>query len=321
MSDTSEPGLVLFGGKGGVGKTTCASATAVRLSRRGAETLVVSTDPAHSTGDAFDCEVGDRPTEVADGLYAIEVSPEEWFTRRYSGKLSTLLERANRFGLDVDGGDVAEVTEEGLVPGADELAVVDVCATFATERRWDAVVFDTAPTGHTLRLLQLPDVVATTLSKLATIQSGVDTVTAAASRLFGNDSGQPGSVTEDIEAARSRLETVSELLTNADRTQFNVVTNAERMALEETARLHDDLQEADIRVGDVIANRVRLEVNERCEHCTAQRRRQMELLSEFESDLGVDTHRIPSLPGLDTADRVDDIAERVPVPDGTVRTD
>lgn len=321
MSRSSAPTIVLFGGKGGVGKTTCASATALRLSRRDVRTLIVSTDPAHSTSDVFDRDIGDRPTELTETLFAVEVAPEEWFSRRYSEKLSSLLDRANRLGIDVDSGDVADVTANGLVPGADELAVIDVFGTFATDTRWDAVVFDTAPTGHTLRLLQLPDVAATTLSKLATVRSSVDRVTSAASRVFGSDAGRPeDSLSDDIETAQTRLETVSKLLRDEHRTAFNIVTTAERMALNETKRLHHQLHEADIEVGDIIANRVRTDIDERCDHCTAQRRRQMRLLAEFESELNVETHRIPSLPELEALARVDTVAERVPVPSAYERT-
>lgn len=315
MSDGSDPDVILFGGKGGVGKTTCAAAAALRLARRGVPTLVVSTDPAHSTSDVFNRDIGARPTEIDDPLYAAEVAPEEWFGRRYSDRLAALLDKANRLGFDVDGGDVADVTSEGLVPGADELAVVDMFATFASDRRWGAVVFDTAPTGHTLRLLELPDAAGAALSKLVTLTSGVDRVTSAASRLLGGDGGRADvDLGDDIDTARARLESVSSLLADPGRTEFNVVTSAERMALDETRRLYDELRGSEIAVGHVIANRVRLDVDERCDHCTSQRRRQMTLLSEFESDLGVTTHRIPSLPGLDAAARVDAIAEDIPVP-------
>ena len=125
MSRNASSQVVLFGGKGGVGKTTCASATALKLAQQGNKTLLVSTDPAHSTSDIFDTSLGDEPTAINNNLYGVEIVPKERFNRRYSEKLQGILERANDFGLDIGEGDLTDVTADGLIPGTDELAVID----------------------------------------------------------------------------------------------------------------------------------------------------------------------------------------------------
>lgn len=314
MSAASPPRVVLFGGKGGVGKTTCASATALSLAQQDLQTLLVSTDPAHSTSDLFDATVGDEPTQLEDNLSAVEIDPKERFGRRYSEKLRGLLERANSLGLGIDEDDVTDVTANGLVPGVDELAVIDVFAEYVEDDTWDVVVFDTAPTGHTLRVLQLPDVAGSALSKAASLKSGVDRVTSVASRMFGNGSSSDDdlNVSRDVSRAQHQIETVSEIIEDPVRTRFNVVAQPEEMALAETKRLHEELADVGIPVGDTIVNRVRLDVDEDCTYCTAQQEKQFELLGSFEDETGVETHRIPATPALSDRERIGEIAADLP---------
>lgn len=312
----NEPLIAMFGGKGGVGKTTCASATAYALSNEGNKTLLVSTDPAHSLSDVFGVDIGDDETQLDDDLYGIEIEPNEWFEQRYSEKLEDVLSRANSLGIDISHGDVDDVASEGIVPGADELAVIDLFAEYAEDEDWDAVVFDTAPTGHTLRMLELPDVAGEALSKAAKLKAGVDGVKSVATSLLGGGRGSQDdglNLTEDIEKTQSQMETVSDILRDSGRTRFNIVTNPERMALAETRRLHDQLRSTDIEVGHVLANKVRMNVDEDCEFCTAQRDEQQELLSEVEQDIDASIHHIPTVPNVDDDERIKRIADEIPV--------
>lgn len=316
MSRNASSQVVLFGGKGGVGKTTCASATALKLAQQGSKTLLVSTDPAHSTSDIFDTSLGDEPTAINNNLHGVEIVPKERFNRRYSEKLQGILERANDFGLDIGEGDLTDVTADGLIPGTDELAVIDVFAEYVGNSTWDTVVFDTAPTGHTLRVLQLPDVAGTALSKAAKLKSGIDSVTSAASRVFGGGGGSSESglnISDDIATAQSQIETVAEIIEDAERTRFNIVTHAEDMAIAETKRLYQELHDAQVPVGYIIANKVRIDINEDCHHCVAQQQQQLALLEEFERDIGVSTHRIPATPEMSDIERVQAIAEDIPL--------
>ena len=160
MAET-DTDIVLYGGKGGVGKTTCAAAHALARSRSGARTLVVSTDPAHSLGDAFERELGPDPTAIRDSLAAVEVDPETG-QEAYRGVVEALADEFRSAGLRLDDDDLKRLFEAGLIPGGDEVAALEYVARYA-DADYDTVVFDTAPTGHTLRLLDLPDVLAETL--------------------------------------------------------------------------------------------------------------------------------------------------------------
>ncbi len=312
----SKAQIVMFGGKGGVGKTTCASATGLALAKQGNRTLLVSTDPAHSTGDVFDIDIGDEPTELMDNLYGVEINPVDRFGRRYSNKLKDILNKAKNFGIDIGKDDVEDVNAKGVIPGADELAVIDLFAEYAESDEWDAVVFDTAPTGHTLRMLQLPEVAGETLSKVVKIKAGVDGVKSAATRLIGRGGGNDDglNLTEDVKKAQSQMETVSEIIEDEQRTAFNIVTNAEEMALAETRRLHEQLENDGVHVGHIIANKVRIDVDEDCEYCLSQQQEQLSLLEETEENIGVNIHRIPSTPHMEDIERVDSIAENIPLP-------
>jgi len=154
--------VVLFTGKGGVGKTTSAAATAVLAARAGARTLVVSTDPAHSLADALAIPVGAQPTPVVDGLHAQQVDPQARY-EQYWGTLRDYLTAVLRHG------GLSGVAAEELVvpPGLDDLFALFAVHEEARSGRWDTVVVDCAPTAETLRLLTLPDVLGWYTDRLA----------------------------------------------------------------------------------------------------------------------------------------------------------
>jgi arsenite/tail-anchored protein-transporting ATPase len=158
------------GGKGGVGKTTVAAALAVELADAGEQVLVISVDPAHSLGDALEVELGPEPRSVVElpDLRAMEVDAgyeRERFLQKHGDDLAKLIER----GTYLDVADVAEVTNL-TVPGMDELAAMLRLAVLATDFAGHVVV-DTAPTGHTLRLLELPRIALNWLGALEAMQA------------------------------------------------------------------------------------------------------------------------------------------------------
>ncbi|MFB6177604.1 MAG: ArsA family ATPase [Halobaculum sp.] len=306
--------FVLYGGKGGVGKTTLAAATGVQLARNGRRTLVVSTDPAHSVADAFDCEVGERPTSVPPerDLFALEIDPRERFQRRYGDTFDELLGDAQSLGVDVDRTDVTDVTERGLIPGADEVAVVDLFSEYTDHDNWEAVVFDTAPTGHTLRLLELPDVMDTTVGKLLSVRNRIDSVTSTVGRLLGGDDTTNGSYGDRAEALQSSMETVKRRLQNDEQTEFRVVTLPERMAVAETRRLLDRLDEVGVPVGDVLINQSLAEPPDDCPNCTPRYERQRDVVETATVTLGPPIREVPLVADERGLDRVKALSRNVP---------
>ena len=141
------PRILLFTGKGGVGKTTCAAATALACARRGYRTLVMSTDPAHSLADALDRPLGPEPVEVAENLWAQEVDLY-YSMRRYWGNMRELMRTVLRW----QGADAVAAEEMAALPGMSEGSALLWLEAFYSEGRYDVIVLDAAPTGETLTL-------------------------------------------------------------------------------------------------------------------------------------------------------------------------
>jgi len=161
---SGEMGLIIFAGKGGVGKTTLASATAIHLAKslQGKEILLVSADPAHSLADCLNMEIGPEPTRVAPGLSAMEVDAQAGFdslNEEYQEELKHFLSTAlPNLDLTFD----REVMERILSlspPGLDEIMALTQVMNLLARRRYDLLILDAAPTGHLLRLLELPEII------------------------------------------------------------------------------------------------------------------------------------------------------------------
>ncbi len=292
------PRHVFYGGKGGVGKTTCAAATALGYADQGTETLVVSTDPAHSLADSLEARVDADPREVESGLWAAEVDPDER-ADRYRGAFEELFDDLSTLGLGLDDGDVDTLLDAGLAPGGDEVAALDLLAEYESSDRFDRIVFDTAPTGHALRLLELPDV----LSRGAETASGVrkrvkrmsDSVrsTFVPGYYYGRGGGEDDETFDDIAARMARA---GEVVRDPDRTAFRVVTIPETMAIHETRRLVERLKDLDVPVTSVIVNRVLEEIDEDCSRCRSRRERQRERVTEIRARFeGLDVRTLPEL--------------------------
>ena len=146
--------LLLFGGKGGVGKTTTSTSTAVGLADSGLKVLLVSSDPAHSTSDSLGVQLGPEPTKVegVEGLWGLELDPEA----RISDHIPKLTET---LGPMLGGEDADLNASEMVLPGLDEAMAFDELLKHLENPDWDVIVFDTAPTGHTLRFLALPEII------------------------------------------------------------------------------------------------------------------------------------------------------------------
>jgi arsenite/tail-anchored protein-transporting ATPase len=244
--------LLLFGGKGGVGKTTAASATGLYRAEHepSRQILVVSTDPAHSLGDSFGQPIGDQVTAVGGlaNLFALEMDARrryEAFERANDDVLRTIAERGTYFDQE----DISQFLELSL-PGLDELMAVLEVADLVRARRYDLVILDTAPTGHTLRLLSLPDVMDEWLDVLDLMLEKQRYMAS----VFGRY--KPDETDAFLKRTGDDVRRLRDLLADPELCAFVPVTIPEAMAIEETARLLESLRELRVRAPSVIVNRV-----------------------------------------------------------------
>src|SRR5687768_998698 len=243
--------VLFFGGKGGVGKTTCASAAALAASRGGKRVLLVSTDPAHSTSDIFERPIGPDPVELqrssgAGSLHAMEIdaaTESNKYVAEVKSNIATLfghaiLREANR-----------QIDLAATMPGAEEVALFDRMGALirGDDERFDLIVFDTAPTGHTLRLIRMPELMEAwirALSRSRRAMLGVEQ----------DDKQDP--IMISLSGRLDRLRALRARLMSGRTTAFVLVLIPERLPIEETARTIAQLDDAGVRVAGLIINRV-----------------------------------------------------------------
>ncbi|MBS2014918.1 MAG: ArsA family ATPase [Deltaproteobacteria bacterium] len=241
--------VTFFGGKGGVGKTTCAAAAACRAAAEGASVLVVSTDPAHSLGDALDARLGPRPTRVASSLHAVQLDADRalarWLRAR-EGAFKTIAER----GTYLDDEDVDRLFALSL-PGVDELVGLLELTRLAGSGPYDEVVVDTAPTGHTLRLLEMPE----TLRRFARV---LDDMHAKHRFLASSLAGRwrPDSADAVIAGIEEDADALRALLTDRDRCTFTWVTLPEALPIDESEHGVRAVERLGVVVPTVVVNRL-----------------------------------------------------------------
>src|SRR5919107_5768233 len=240
--------VLLFTGKGGVGKTTTAAATAALAASRGLKTLVLSTDPAHSLADAFDVPLSAAPTEVQPGLSAMQVDSQRAFERSWrevQDYLRSVLERA--------GVDALQAEELTVLPGAEEVLALLELRRQAASGLFDLVVVDCAPTGETLRLLALPDALRWYVDKVFPAQRRV---LKAVRPLVGRVAHLPEDrVFEAVSRLHAELTEVHDLLT-APGTSVRLVLTPEAVVVAESLRTLTSLALYGYRVDGLVANRV-----------------------------------------------------------------
>ncbi|GLZ34284.1 arsenic-transporting ATPase [Lentzea sp. NBRC 105346] len=242
--------VLLFTGKGGVGKTTLAAATGARLAASGRKALVVSTDPAHSLGDALGTTLGAKPSEVDGGLYACQIDPrglvdDAWGELR--GHLRTMLA-----GAGVDEIDAEELT---VLPGVEELLALAEVQRLASSGPWETVVVDCGPTAETLRLLALPEAFAGYLERLFPTHRRV--VRGLLAGVAGTGTVEKWDATADaLSRLAEHLEALRTMLADPARTSVRLVLTPERVVAAETRRTLTALALQGIHVDGVIANRL-----------------------------------------------------------------
>jgi len=241
-----ETKAIFFTGKGGVGKTTISCIAALYLSRQGFKTLLVTTDPAAHIGQVLDVKVGSQPAEIARDLYAVMIDQEEAF-KQYKEKI--LNEAKGKYSDDM----LAAMEEELNSPCTEEMAAFDKFAQFIESKDYDVIVFDTAPTGHTLRLLDLPFDYAKQVEMM--ISTGADT--------------------DAKEVAQRRFKEMIRMLRDKSHTVFSLVLYPESTPITESYRAMLDLKKAGIETQVVVANMILPE--EVCVNDFFKNRRKMQM--------------------------------------------
>ncbi|SFU89078.1 ArsA family ATPase [Halomonas korlensis] len=331
MKELLEKRLLWVGGKGGVGKTTVAAALAVLAARRGKRVLVVSTDPAHSLGDVFDRELGDTPRRLLPNLDAMEIDPDV----EVEAHLARVTAQMRRFAAPQM---MAELERQMRLtrqsPGTQEAALLERLSRLIIDDDvdHDLVIFDTAPTGHTLRLLTLPETMAAWTDGLLAHNrksKELGKVLAHLTPKRGRDVATPfddpqedpladlDERTQDV--ARTLIERrrlfhrARRRIENAKETSFLFVMTPERLPILETTRAVAALEAANIPVAGTLVNRV---IPEEADGDFLRARREQEAgyLARIDDELGhLSRPRLPWLPsdvqGLATLERLADLLE------------
>ena len=280
MHDTGDltppdtPEYVLYGGKGGVGKTTCAAATALASAHDGVATLVVSTDPAHSLSDTLDTDIPAHPSRIREDvpLYAAEIDPDAAMEEGMFGAGMATGGEGDDAGAAA-GSDTGENPLGGLggmgeamadspmggmldgtMPGADEAAAMRQLLEHLDDPRFDRVVVDTAPTGHTLRLLQLPETLDSMVGRIMKLKQQFSGMMEGMKGMFGMGDGAAGE--PDLDELKERITRLRETLQDPSKTDFRVVMVPEEMSVVESERLVSRLDEFSIPVNTLVVNRV-----------------------------------------------------------------
>ena len=245
------PRTILYTGKGGVGKTSVAAATARRCAAEGRRTIVLSTDPAHSLADALEADLGPDPVAVGDRLWAQQVSAQEELERQWSGVRDWLA------GVLVERGvDRISAEELTVPPGMDELFSLLQLKRHHDEEAFDVVVVDCAPTGETLRLLSFPDVARWWLEKVFPQRSQLMSAARPLARALLDVSLPGEEVLDDVDGLVRNLIAMNEILRDHSRASVRLVMTPDRMVIDEARRTFTYLNLYGYLTDAVVCNRV-----------------------------------------------------------------
>jgi arsenite-transporting ATPase len=241
--------IILFTGKGGVGKTSCAAASAIKAVKNGKKTLIISSDPAHSLSDALDTELGPEPVKVRENLYAQEIDLY-YSMKKYWGNVRELLLLVFKWQ------GINEIAAEELaaIPGMEEASALLWLEQYYNEQSYDVIIVDSAPTGETLTFLTLPQITEWWLTKAFPFQqTAIRTVGFAVRKTTGVpvDRGYA-----ELQELLGKLKMIHEVLCDPTHSSIRLVMNPERMVIQETKRAYTYLQMYGYHVDCIIINRI-----------------------------------------------------------------
>jgi len=244
--------IILFTGKGGVGKTTIAAATATHTAQLGYKTLVISTDAAHSLGDSLDVKLGNTPTKISDNLWAQEINVLEEIAANWETIQNYMASFLKSMGVD----DIL-ADEMAILPGLDELFGLFHIHKAHQSGTYDCLIVDCAPTGQTLQLLSMPEVVRWWMQKFFPIERKIaKTLRAMRKKKFMSIPIPEDSVYASIQKLYDDVGALKEILAEPSTTSVRIVLNPEKIVLEETRRAYTYLNLYGYPVDCIIANRI-----------------------------------------------------------------
>ena len=260
--------VLFFGGKGGVGKTTVSAATALAIANEGKKVLLVSTDPAHNLGHLFDRKIGPDPVRLAAGLDGLELDPEKTVAKHLE-EVSSALHRLMPIHLRGEVDKHMALSRDA--PGMQEAAMLEKIAEVVEQglKDYDLIVFDTAPSGHTARLMALPEMMSAWTEGLIKRREKADkfaSVVADLARDSDKDMGgkyfeeapeseRESRIRQILLRRRNRFVNLRNVITDGERTAFIIVLAAERLPVLETIELRQQLKRTGINVGALIVNK------------------------------------------------------------------
>ena len=249
--------IIFFGGKGGVGKTTCSASYALYQAKRGLKTLLVSTDPAHSTSDIFETKINDTISNLLPNLDAIEISGEKESKKYMDGVRASLKQIVSPIIVEQIN---KQIDAASISPGTEEAALFDKMIEIIIEKydEYDRIIFDTAPTGHTLRLLSLPELLGAWLDSL--IQKRSKSVNLMSMALKGHKASdkdlEKDEVISILKRRYDKVLAAKKIMMDDHLLSFIFVINAEKLPIDETVKAIKILEKYNVIVSGIIVNKI-----------------------------------------------------------------
>ncbi|KKN16333.1 hypothetical protein LCGC14_0976990 [marine sediment metagenome] len=289
--------MIMFGGKGGVGKTSCAVSSAIWTAEHGRNTLIISTDPAHSLGDSLGFELPPgvpTPIKDIDNLTALEINPKVNMAE-FNGLTNINPLKEMGMGGIMENvpllGDLEDLSASNP-PGIDEaLAFGKILEFIETEHDYDLVVFDTAPTGHTLRFLSLPETLSSWIGKLIKMRLKLGNMFGTLKRFFTRDEKKGDNSLEVLKKLNDAILNAREDLIDPTKNSFIIVMIPEEMAILETGRLLDELIKYNIPVSNIVVNQLYQNTTELCDFCKSRREMQQRNLIKIRDTFKEKLHK------------------------------
>lgn len=282
--------IIFYGGKGGVGKTTCSTANSISYAEKGLKTLLVSTDPAHSISDVLGLKIGKKIVNLRENLDGLEIDPE-YEAELYINKIR---ENMKKILSNVIVEEINPQLDAAMIsPGTHESALFDKISDVIIDKFDDykIIIFDTAPTGHTLRMLTLPNLLEGWMGSLVKKRKSIVKMNNMITRK--HDEKDP--VLEILERRQKRFGEIKKIFYDKDSVRIRFVLNAERLPIEETKKAIKMLKEFNISVDTLVINRIMPE-NIGLEFWEKKKKQELEYLEDIEKEFkGKEFIKIPML--------------------------